>query len=225
MMFVFTGCLDDDGYSLSNAWVGFGVLKKTSADPVEYQIVMDNNDVLVPVTNWYYHANRPSDEIGDGDRILVNYTILDDDSNDTESASEYYIKVNSMKKILMKNIVEITPQIEDSIGNDPIIVNEAWVTDSLLTLKIKYWGYYETHFINLIKQPGEITDASQPVELELRHNENGDDQSIPYSAFVSFKLNTLEIAGIDSLQFRVTATDYDGDQYEYNGVYHYGENN
>jgi len=49
-------------------------------------------------------------------------------------------------------------------------------------------------------------------------------KDIRYSAFVSFKLNVLQIEGLDSVQFRVTSTDYDGELFEYEGVYHFGEN-
>ncbi|HKI89630.1 MAG TPA: NigD-like protein [Draconibacterium sp.] len=226
VLVVLGGCLDDDGYSLSNMWVGFGVLKQTGPDPVEYQIVMDNDNLLIPVSSvWYHNSYYGDSQLGDGDRILVNYTIIGDNSDGIADASEYYVKINSIKKVLMKDIINITPENQDSIGNDPVIVRDVWVTDSLLNFKIKYWGYDQTHFINLVKQPGAITEASQPIELELRHNKNSDDESIPYSAYVSFKLNKLEIAGLDSIQFKVTATDYEGNDFEYEGVYHYGENN
>lgn len=220
------GCLDDDGYSLSDMWVGFGVLKQTGTDPVEYQIVMDNDDILVPVSAiWYYGSGDSNAELGDGSRVIVNYTVVGDNSDGSADATEYYVKVNSLKKVLMKNIIDITSENQDSIGNDPVIVRDMWVTDSLLTFKIKYWGYDQTHYINLVKQPGDITEANQPIELELRHNNRSDDESILYSAYVSFKLNKLEIAGLDSLQFKVTGTDYDGEEFVYDGVYHYGENN
>jgi hypothetical protein len=76
-----------------------------------------------------------------------------------------------------------------------------------------------------VKQPGELTETSnQPIELELRHNKNGDDESIPYTAFVSFQLKALQIEGLDSVQFRVTGMDYDGDEFDYDGYYNYSGN-
>lgn len=226
VMVVLSGCMDDDGYSLSNMWVGFGVLKQTGTDPVQYQIVMDNNDVLVPVATAWYHSYYYGDSpLVDGSRILVNYTVVGDNSNENANATEYYVKVNSIKKVLMKDIIDITPENQDSIGNDPVVVRDVWATDSLLNFKIKYWGYDHTHFINLVKQPGEVTADNQPVALELRHNKNGDDESIPYTAYVSFKLDKLVIAGQDSVKYKVTGTDYDGNEFDYEGVYHYGENN
>lgn len=230
LIFIVTGCLEEDeGYSLNKYWVGFGMIEQLSSDPVEYQIVMDNGDVLVPVASgysrpWYYMGtNDPESRLKTGDRILLNYTIIGDDGTNGEDIDEYYIKVNSVKKVLLKGILDITEENQDSIGNDPIIVKEAWVRGNLLNMEIKYWGRYEVHYINLVKQPGELTAADQPIELELRHNANGDLEDIPFVAYVSFNLDTLQIQGLDSVQFRVTATDYEGEAYEFEETYSYGE--
>ena len=226
-----TGCLEDeDSYSLGKYWVGFGIIEELNNEPLEYQITMDNGDVLVPVASdyyrhWYYHGSEDAHtRLKDGDRILLNYTVLGDDADEEVDPTEYYIKVNSVKKILMKGILDITEENQDSIGNDPLIVKEVWMTDSLLNFEIKYWGHYKTHYINLVKQPGELTSAEQPIKLELRHNANGDVEDIPYAAYVSFKLDSLQIDGQESVSFKITSTDYDGEVFEYNGDYNYGNN-
>ena len=224
-LFVLVGCSEDDGYSLHNQWIGFGVLQDTESN----RIKMDNGDILKPVAYehpkpWYdFHDSY--DGIQDGDRILVNYTILDDEVNDAGDLLAYYVKINHAKEILMKGVIDITTEIEDSIGSDPIIVQDVWMANDLLNFKIKYWGRYETHFINLVKQPGELKPEDQPFELELRHNGNNDEEAIPFSAYVSFKLDSLQVAGLDSVQFKITCTDYDDEVFNYDGVYNYGENN
>lgn len=227
-MFVFTGCFnDDDGYSLNDVWVGFGIVE----DSVTYKIVLDDGEVLIPVAFGGYghfyensHSGKPK-EINKGDRVLVNFTILDDKLNEAGEVEAYYVKVNSVREILMKGILDITAENQDSIGNDPIIVEEYWVTNNLLNMELKYWGQNEVHFINLVKKPGALTDAGQPFELELRHNSNDDTESVPYTALVSFKLDSLQIAGIDSVRFKVKSTDYDGKAHEFNEVYKYVKNN
>lgn len=232
IIFIATSCLDDeDGYSLDRSWVGFGTIEQVSNDPVEYKIVMDNGDVLVPVASgyqrpWYYMgSNDPNSRLKTGERILLNYTVLGDDGTDGEDIEEYFIRVNSVKKILLKGILDITDANQDSIGNDPIIVKETWMTGDLLNFEIAYWGRYEVHFINLVKEPGELTADDLPIELELRHNANGDLNDIPFSGFVSFNLESIRIAGLDSVSFRVTAPDYDDDLFEYEGTYKYNNVN
>lgn len=218
LLVVFTSCLDDDdGYSLGDYWIGFGIYNGDGESAGE--LVMDNGYVLVGVA-----ANYPQwyKDFSNGDRVLVNYTILDED-NTSSSEERYFVKVNDISDVLMKGIMDITEEIEDSIGNDPIIVEDAWITDSLLSFRLKYWGQNKIHFLNLVKQPGELTADDQPIQLELRHNANDDVQSIPYTAYVSFSLNSLRINGLDSVQFEVTATDYDGEVYQDNGVFNYSD--
>jgi hypothetical protein len=214
---VFSACNDDDGYSLGDMWIGFGIYQNDGSSD---QIVMDNKDVLVSIAsndpNW-------SDDFENGDRVLLNFTILDEELNDDGTVEFYYVKVNDIDNVLMKGIMDITPENEDSIGNDPIIVSEYWITDSLLNFKLKYWGYSGMHYLNLVKQPGDITDADQPIQLELRHNANDDRESVPYTAFVSFSLNSLRIDGLDSVSFEFTSTDYDEQEYTEEGIYDYSE--
>lgn len=216
LLVTFTGCIDDDdSYSLGDYWIGFGIFNEDGAGGE--RIKMDNGSVIIPVagagTAWFHN-------ISDGDRVLVNYTILDED--DTSSSEErYYVKVNKISDVLMKGILDITEENEDSIGSDPIIVEDAWITDSLLSFRLKYWGNSKIHFLNLVKEPGELTANDQPIKLELRHNANDDNESIPYTAYVSFSLNSLRIDGLDSVRFEVTASDYDGIAYQDSGVFDY----
>ena len=232
LVFGFTGCMkDDDGYSLGKFWVGFGMIEQVSSDPISYVIHMDNGQRLFPVVSgyqlpWYYHGtNDPKSRLKTGDRILLNYTILGEISESSAIKKDFNIKINEVKKILLKDILDITEENRDSIGNDPIIVKEIWQTDSLLNFEIKYWGRYEIHYINLVKNPGELTEEDMPIELELRHNANGDQRDIPFASFVSFRLNEIQIPGLDPVQYKVVSKDYEGKPFEYKGVYHYNKNN
>lgn len=218
-LFLFVGCNDDDSYSLNDIWLGFGVIQKSdAASPSESpNIIMDNKDVLVPIAS-NYPAGWLS-KFDNGERVLVNYTILDEDIN--SSLPRYFVKVNSIEDVLMKGVMDITPVNEDSIGNDPIIVKNYWMTDSLLNFKLEYWGYNSIHFLNLVKHPDAIVEDNQPVELELRHNANNDDESIPFTAYVSFSLNSLRIESRDSIRFSFTSTDYDGFDFTEECVFYY----
>jgi len=121
----------------------------------------------------------------------------------------------------MKNIFEITPETEDSIGNDPVIIKNMWVTDNFLNFELSFWGNNKTHMVNLVKQPGEITSEDLPVELEIRHNKFDDEELFRYSAYVSFDMSPLKIAGTDSVTFKVSGKNYDSVTYTHDGVYKY----
>lgn len=215
----FISCqLDDSGYSLDDAWVGFGILYESDDESLGYFIKLDDGDVIHPISSLVSLG-----AFDDSCRVLVNFTIIGDKADSTDF-SEYYVKVNSMRDILMKGILDITEENEDSIGDDPVIVKNAWLSGNLLTFEIKYWGDNEIHYINLVKQPGELTADDQPIELELRHNEKNDERRLPYSGYVTFDLSAIKVAGLDSVRFKVKATDYDGQVYEDEGAYKYGGN-
>ena len=205
---------DDDSYSLGKFWVGFGLIENEDSDGDGFTIKMDDGSVLYPVSAYYYlnHADEY-------DRVLVNYTIIGDKRIDDEH-EEYYVKINSLKDILYKDIFEITAETEDSIGNDPIHVNEVWQSNNLLTFELDYYGYNKVHYINLVRPPG-VLSVDVPVHLELRHNDRDDEQNYWLSALVTFNLESLQIAGQDSVQFIVTGDDFEGEEFTYSGVYRY----
>lgn len=89
----------------------------------------------------------------------------------------------------------------------------------MLNFELRYRGGNKIHFINLVKQPGAIT--TEPVVLELRHNNNNDQGNIPMSAVVTFDLSALKIEGKTSTRFKVIAKKLNGDDFEYTGEYKY----
>jgi hypothetical protein len=210
-----TGCsLDDDEYSLDNAWVGFGLIQK-SADDDSFTIKMDDGEVLYPVIHTgYWH------EVSNNERVLTNFTILGNRDN-AEHNEEYFVRINSLRKILYKGILDITPAIEDSIGNDPIKVKDLWIKNNLMNFELQYWGGNEIHYINLVKQPGAVSNGTDPIVLELRHNSNNDADQIPLSAIVTFDLSSLKVEGKTSIPFKVIAKGFDGDDFEFTGEYKY----
>jgi hypothetical protein len=213
------GCFDsDDGYSLGDIWVDFGIVVRQGSGSYDFTLKTDHGDVLFPVA-----AEIPL-EVEDGSRVMINYTVLGNKKTGG-NGSEYFVRINSLTKILKKGILDITTQNKDSIGNDPVEVSDHWVANNLLNLKIKYLGDTKVHYINLVKKPGLLTSASQPVELELRHNRNGDENRFPFAAYVSFDLTAIKIAGLDSVKYKVTSTGYNGDILIFSGVYKYGSTN
>ncbi|MGE4585986.1 MAG: NigD-like C-terminal domain-containing protein [Mangrovibacterium sp.] len=203
---------DDDGYSLGDFWVGFGILHMESE--TGFTVEMDNGAVLIPL-NGYRVC-----KMEDLDRVLINYTILGN-REFTDDVKAYYVRVNSMSEILYKGILDITPEVEDSIGKDPIRVRDLWKTRNMLTFELEYYGNMKMHYINLVKQPGELSGKDQPVELELRHNENDDRRYYRMIALVTFDLSSIQIPGQDTVSYVVRGTTYKGDDFSFQGVYRY----
>lgn len=209
---------DNDSYSLDKYWIDFGIVIDQGNDHMDYTIKVDDGDILYPV-----NSNASLSDLEDGDRVLVNYTVLSH-KNSLDGYDEYYVEINSWRGILMKGILDITPANEDSIGNDPVNVENVWVSNNLLNFKLSYWGFDQTHFINLVKQPGELTEAGQPFQLELRHNNNNDQEEVLYTAYVSFDLSALKLPSVDSVQFTVNGIQYGNEGFTYDGVFNYSGN-
>lgn len=215
----FVSCLDDDDdYSLGNYWVAFGVLRD---DGGTYKIFLDDGEVLQPVS-WNYNFDR-DDALENGARVLINFTILDELLNDDGEEELYYVRVNDIQEILMKSVMNITAENADSIGNDPIIVKEYWLTDSLLNFKLEYQGYSQIHFLNLVQDSTDLYTTDGQLKLQLRHNANNDSEAVAYTAFVSFSLNGLRIDEQDSIQLQVSSVDYDEITHTFNTVFNYSE--
>jgi len=210
-----TSCdMGDDGYSQSDAWVGFGLIQK-GAGSESFTIAMDDGEILYPTI-----AVPLLDEFKNNDRVWTNFIILGNKDNPNHD-EQYYVKINSLRKILYKGILNITPAIEDSIGNDPIRVKDKWLKNNMLNFELQYRGGSKIHYINLVKQPGPVSTENGPVVLELRHNTNGDTEQIPLSAIVTFDMSSLKVAGKSSTPFKVIAKGFDGDDFEYTGEYKY----
>jgi hypothetical protein len=209
----FTSCdMDDDEYS--NLYVGFGLIHEDSGTQT-YTIVLDDGEILYPK-----NASSIADDFKNNDRVLTNFTILDTIEK-TDSLEKYNVEVVSIRKILYKDILDITPEIDDSIGNDPIKVKSRWLSGDLMNFELQYYGGSKTHFINLVKQPGEINLDNGPVILELRHNTNDDTEHAPLAAMVTFNMSSLKVPGKTSTPFKIIAKGFDGNDFVFNGEYKY----
>ncbi|MGE5449025.1 MAG: hypothetical protein ACM3PR_11720 [Bacteroidales bacterium] len=210
-----SGCnfLDDDNNStLKDAWVGFGLIQKDSTSD-SFTIELDNGSILIPSNVSYW-----KDDVHNNQRVLANFTMLGDQQR-PDSTKQYDVKLNSLRNILYKGILDITPAMEDSIGNDPIFVKDHWQNKNMLNFELQYLGGSKIHYINLVKQP--TASATEPVVLELRHNNNDDLEHINMSAVVTFDLSSLKVAGKDSVTFKVVAKGFNNYNFEYTGVYKY----
>lgn len=119
--------------------------------------------------------------------------------------NEYDVRLNHMSKVLTKDAVSHTNATEEMMIQDPIHIENAWISGGYMNMFIIYpvkVGSTTTHLINLVHEGG-MTDPETEEEIPgtyrftLRHNSNGDKitppQVIDYvlaGAYVSFPLNT-----------------------------------
>jgi len=202
---------EEDDNSMHDVWVGFGLIQKDSTAE-SFTIVLDDGSVLYPNNSSYWN-----EDVHNNQRVFANFSILQE--RETETIKEYDVRINSMRNILYKSILNITPAMEDSIGHDPIHVSDYWKVNNMLNFELQYLGGSEIHYINLVKQANAA--ANDTVMLEIRHNNNDDLDKVRMSAVVTFDLSSLKVAGRDSVPFKVVAKDFNNENFEYVGYYKY----
>jgi len=214
---IFTSCLkDDDYYSVGDFIVAFGTIETNGTGVNDYIINLDHGDKVKPLATYV-----PSFDIKNNQRVLVNFNPLSDEKL-TDSTVTYFAKIIGLRDILFKDIKKYTEVADDSMGHDPIIVRESWIskTGGILTIDFKYYTQGSIHYINLIDN-GEANGIDKPFVLELRHNARGDSKEYPATGYVSFKLDYLKLPGKTETKFYIRYIDYNGRRIDLPETYKY----
>lgn len=116
-------------------------------------------------------------------RVYSQYAILasERDAEGLEGHMNYYVRLYNIAKVLTKSPVKESfiladeTNRQDSIGNDPINLSEAWFGGKYLnvefTMPVKNNSGVK-HFINIVED--DVTVHNDTVYLTLRHNAYGD---------------------------------------------------
>lgn len=202
---------DEDYYSLGKFWLTLGIVETENTMGYDYLVITDAKDTLIPTVQNFYNFN-----FEDGQRILINYTILDEYNNLEKT---FYTKINSVQEVLLKDIIERTDANSDSLGDDRVNITDIWQSDNFLNIEFEYFGHgYVQHYINLAKDD---TVSSEPFDLHFLHNANDDSNGVLLNGIVSFHLNELQVEGKDSVQYNVTYSNFEGESLTLNGTYRY----
>jgi hypothetical protein len=217
---IFTSC-EMDEFHHHNSYGGnniesFGTITVNSTAANDYIIHLDHGDNVVPQS-----TSVPSFVIKNNQRVIVNFDPLSDQKL-TDSTLTYTANINALREILFKDIKKYTQVSDDSMGHDPIIIRDEWIskTGGILTIDIRYFTAGSVHYINLIDN-GEGNGIDKPFVLELRHNARGDIKNYLVSGYVSFRLDYLKLSGKNTTKFFVRYTDYDGRRIDLPLTYNY----
>jgi hypothetical protein len=184
-------------------------------DEKEYYTVMGTlhvtNDsvILIDDADTRYWINDPSSgfisSVHNNDRMIVYFSFS---KKPAPAGVDYVIDLYDAYRVLNKPLVILTESNADSIGNDPINVRSVWAAKDYLNFNFEYYGSSQTtHYINLIRNPGDITGADT-INVELRHNKNNDDYSYLMNGYVTFDISSLHGEPGDSVVLRVRSKEY-----------------
>lgn len=205
-------CDNNDGYSLNDFRISIASVVPEAGQ--SYSLLLDNGKKLWPAAsdiNYRPSANQ---------RVFVNYTIL----SDKIDGFDHYIKVNDIWNVLTKSVIELTEQNRDSIGNDPVKMNNIWIGDHYLNTGFSFnYNGMKPHAINLVQN--KTTTASEDedvIELEFRHNSYNSTSNTLFNGFACFDLRPFQREDKNSILIKVLVKEWDGEK-EYEVTYNYNE--
>lgn len=211
-------CTKENEEPNENIWQAFGVYVKTGAGTTDFQIHIDNGDLVIPV-------EIPGDISASADtaRVIVTYTVLTEDSL-SDGSKKLNSKIHEVFEVLTKDIINLTEENSDSLGNDPVGINanNVWIARNYLNIMFSFYGNDQVHTFNVIKYPNDSLTTDGRLLMEFRHNANDDYPGIKYNGVVSYDLNSLPQASNDSIPIMVKFIDYDGKILEWKDTF-YGD--
>lgn len=200
VVLLFVACDNDDDTSNLEQYVDIATVE--NPDQVTDFIFVLDDSTRIKTSNSLIPYYRPKD----GQRLIVNYSLLYKTPDSLGYA--YKAQINDIYEILTKGIFNITPETQDSIGDDYVYIDRMWIANRFLNVEFVYPGYNKMHYINLVYDSTK-TYTDGKVHLEFRHNSNGDYPSYNKYGIVSFNLSSLETNAVDSVQLVVHANEYD----------------
>lgn len=209
LIFATISCNKSDGYSLGAFRIDIATVKKI--DNYSYSLILDNGKKLWIAASDVRYIPK------DNQRVFINYTLLSDEVGDYD----HYIKLNDIWNILTKDIIDLTTENADSIGHDPVNINDIWIGRDFLNIDFMFnYGGVRPHAINLVKNTATFDENAEVIELEFRHNAYESQNTRRIEGLACFNLKPLQREDIDSVKISVLVKDWDGNK-TYNVVYKY----
>lgn len=175
--------------------------------PREFYFALDKGITLFPGDTTTLNNYK----VTDGQRAFIGYLPK------TEPVEGYDMSaiIYSIEDILTKDIIPLTEETSDSIGNDGINITTCLINDDYVTLEYQYLGSMDPnkkHMLNLVENQ---TTGKDPDEgyicLEFRHNAFNDTPLNPVNGIVSFKLRNIREQMKDKKGIKIRVqTVYDG---------------
>lgn len=203
---ILQSCKDDDDniyyYNQSYA-VGSMVVKEGEAPYLQ----LDSKKTMLPANTFI-----PSLFLENGRRVIVNFSLL----QENYMGYDYYIAINDIDTVLVKNIIPITPETADSIGNDPVNIINMWTSDEYLTIQFEMRGAGDKkHMVNVVRDFSLTNnpDKDKYMQLEFRHNMEGDREiDRKFWGVASFRLKDLAPQESDLAGLKIKVNTFKGEK-------------
>lgn len=201
LLLTLISCNNKDGYSLGDFQVSIATIILEGEN--SYSILLDNGKKLWPSVSDIRYKPK------ENQRAFVNYTLL----SDKYDKFDHIVKVNAIWNILTKDIIDLTEENENEIGNDPVKTNYLWIANDFLNIDFMFnYGAERPHYINLVnnKTTPEEGEDDDVIELEFRHNSyDSQNPKLSTEGLVSFNIKSLQRDDRDSVKLKIKVKELD----------------
>ena len=201
-------CLNDDD---ENRGTRFTIGTIEVIGEKEYFFNLDDGDKMYPSDTTYIHNYT----VENNQRVFIHFLPLEEDI----PGYDYNVKLIQLENILTKDIIPLTEETADSIGNDRINATSLWITGNYLNIEHQFFHSNnpdKKHMLNLVINEASTGENDKPdyVNLEFRHNAYNDSQLTLGTGLASFKLDNIaeQLKEKKGLNIRVKSL-YDGERF------------
>ncbi len=188
-------CLDTDGTdnllygdTAGQHSLAIGTLKVIAGR--DYYFDLDEGTRMYPADTAGVHGYAAED----GQRAFVYFDILPQ----KRPGYDYDARILRIENIPTKDVCFMTPEMEDSVGHDPVNITDMWIANGHLNVKYQIRRSEDPpteHTLSLTADEGDAAaGGGDYLMLELRHNARGDTGGETASGMVSFRLKNIEQA-------------------------------
>ena len=155
-------CLNDDD---ENRGTRFTIGTIEVIGEKEYFFNLDDGDKMYPSDTTYIHNYT----VENNQRVFIHFLPLEEDI----PGYDYNVKLIQLENILTKDIIPLTEETADSIGNDRINATSLWITGNYLNIEHQFFHSNnpdKKHMLNLvINETAETPDPEDEYfTLEFR---------------------------------------------------------
>lgn len=178
----FSACGNDESYPDSTVTIGMATVEKPPQYDAPY-FVLDNGEKL-----WVVQSAVSYRDLKSGERIFGNYSLLEPGKD----GFDYYIRLNDYTMVPIQNIIDLTPDNVDSIGNNKVQIRDMWPSPEYLNVRFMLnFPDPQQPILNLVVNRMIPLADDGYAHLELRYNNNGSSGRL-VPGLVSFRLGAYK---------------------------------
>lgn len=177
----FTACNDDENFSY------YTDMATVEEQDGHWILQSDNCGSLIPDNSSIIKIN---DAAKNGQRVIAAFNFFNEENSKNSSRS---IELYDIYRVLTKDLYQMPADKEDSIGNDPIYIKKIVGSAEHINIFFQYKRSNSgiAHFINLVTTESSIVNKDGLLNVEFRHNNEGDHPYYIQQGWVAFPLKSI----------------------------------